>query len=429
MLPDINTHTATLPSGMRLLTMERPGTSLVTVGIAIAAGTRHEQPQESGMAHLVEHMTFKGTARRTAAQVARRMDSVGADLGAFTGKEETVFYCTCLPEHQRRATELLTDIVFHSTYPEAELEHEVDVVCDEIDLYLDTPTEQIFDDFEAHLFSSSPLGRNILGDASLLRHHTAADLRAFAARHYRPEQALMFVAGPKATKATPPPWQWERRGADSSDGTSAQAHQPARAHTEAGTQFSHSRDTTGSTSETIIHRPSHQAHVVIGGRAFAMSDPQKAAARLLLDVLGGPALSSRLGTSLRERRGLVYTVDASLTTYTDTGYWAVYFGCDPADARRCRRLVMNELQRLTTTPLAPRTLRAAVTALKGRMAVAAADTENAAIAIAKRYLHTGQVVTTADIATQLDQLTPEQLLTTAQALFSKADTHTLAYMP
>ena len=170
-------------------------TDVVYAGIAVDAGTRDELAFESGMAHLVEHMTFKGTSRRTSMQILNRMEAVGADLNAFTGKEDTVYYSVFLKEHLARAIDLLLDLVFHSTYPQAELDKEVEVVCDEIESYNDTPAELIYDDFEALLFPGHPLGRNILGDATRLREYQSTDLQAFTRRLYHPEHCVLFVRG------------------------------------------------------------------------------------------------------------------------------------------------------------------------------------------------------------------------------------------
>lgn len=183
-----------LDNGLRVL-LAPSSTNVVYAGIAVAAGTRDELPGESGMAHFVEHMSFKGTRRLTSMQILNRMDSVGGDLNAYTGKEETVYYSVFLREHLRRALPLLMDIVFNSTYPQTELEKEREVVIDEIDSYLDTPAEQIYDDFEAKLFAGHPLGRNILGDAERLRQYTTADLKAFVSRTYKMEKAVLFVKG------------------------------------------------------------------------------------------------------------------------------------------------------------------------------------------------------------------------------------------
>ena len=186
--------TFTLPNGLRLIHTTSP-TNVAYCGFAIDAGTRDELPQEQGMAHFVEHLIFKGTEKRKAWHILNRMENVGGDLNAYTNKEETVIYSAFLKEHFNRAAELLADIVFHSVFPQNEIEKEVEVIIDEIQSYEDSPSELIFDDFEELIFPNHPLGRNILGNPELLRQFTSEDARKFVHSHYRPENMIFFVQG------------------------------------------------------------------------------------------------------------------------------------------------------------------------------------------------------------------------------------------
>ena len=389
-----------LDNGLRVL-LAPSSTNVVYAGIAVAAGTRDELPGESGMAHFVEHMSFKGTRRLTSMQILNRMDSVGGDLNAYTGKEETVYYSVFLREHLRRALPLLMDIVFNSTYPQTELEKEREVVIDEIDSYLDTPAEQIYDDFEAKLFAGHPLGRNILGDAERLRQYTTTDLKAFVSRTYKMEKAVLFVKGNVTEKEVmrivkgPPLTLPVREGVVSYENCEADACSDHSAPSLTG------RAGGGS--------PLHQSHVMLGARSYAMTDPRHIGIALLSNLLGGPAMSSRLSLALRERTGLVYTVESNVNAYTDTGVWSVYFGCDHADVQRCLRLVRRELHRLTDKPLSQRTLDAARRQIKGQMAIAADNSENAALSMAKLFLHTNRTYSLDERFAQLDALTPDVL--------------------
>lgn len=307
-----------LPSGLRII-LAPSATDVVYAGIAVATGTRHELDSESGMAHLVEHMTFKGTRHLSSVQILNRMESVGGDLNAYTGKEETIYYATFLRQHLRRAIPLLLDIVFGSTYPQEELEKEREVVIDEIESYNDSPAELIYDDFEALLFPNHPLGRNILGDAERLRQYTSADLQSFVRRTYRPDRAVLFVKG----KVAP-----EEIQKLISSHKAYEAHEPYEPYKAYEPYEAH---TPHSSQESILSRHCHQAHVMLGARAYSATDPRYIGLFLLNNLLGGPAMNSRLSLALRERTGLVYTVESNLTAYTDTGVWSVYFGCDHAD--------------------------------------------------------------------------------------------------
>ena len=405
-----------LDNGLRVI-LAPSTTNVVYAGIALAAGTRHELDSESGMAHFVEHMSFKGTRRLTSMQILNRMESVGGDLNAYTGKEETVYYSVFLREHLSRALPLLMDIVFNSTYPQTELEKEREVVIDEIDSYLDSPAEQIYDDFEALLFSNHPLGRSILGRAERLRQYTSSDLQAFVHRNYSPYRAILFVRGKvteeEVRRTLPPPSlvgrEWSPLTIENSISGIHSTPLPIR-------------DGRGGGST-----PHHQAHVMLGARAYAISDPRHIGLALLSNLLGGPALNSRLALTLRERTGLVYTVESAVNAYTDTGVWSVYFGCDHKDVRRCLRLVRRELLRLTAKPLSLRALDAARRQMKGQMAVAADNFESAALAMAKQFLHTGRTFTLEERFAQLDALTPDALHNIAREVFDPDRLTTLIY--
>lgn len=400
-----------LPSGLRII-LAPSATDVVYAGIAVATGTRHELDSESGMAHLVEHMTFKGTRHLSSVQILNRMESVGGDLNAYTGKEETIYYATFLRQHLRRAIPLLLDIVFGSTYPQEELEKEREVVIDEIESYNDSPAELIYDDFEALLFPNHPLGRNILGDAERLRQYTSADLQSFVRRTYRPDRAVLFVKGKVAIEEIQKLISSHKAYEPSEP---YKAYEPYEAHTPHSSQ------------ESILSRHCHQAHVMLGARAYSATDPRYIGLFLLNNLLGGPAMNSRLSLALRERTGLVYTVESNLTAYTDTGVWSVYFGCDHADVRRCLRLVHRELLRLCDAPLSPRTLATAKRQLKGQMGIGADNFENAALGLAKYYLHTGRALTLQQRYAEIDALTAQQLHDIAREVMDPNHLTTLIY--
>ena len=414
LFPMFTTHT--LSSGLRIVCM--PGqTDVVYLGVAVDAGTRHELPSESGMAHFTEHMSFKGTRRRSARQVISAMESVGGELNAFTGKEETVYYCTCLREHVARAIDLLLDIALQSTYPQEEMNREAEVVIDEIESYQDQPSELIYDEFESLLFPGHPLGRNILGDAETLRTFRSEDMQRFARRLYHPERMVLFVLGnieaEKVVRMAEKNAAW-RVGQRPVEGL--QTPHAALANAPQG-DFN-----------IVRTKGTHQAHVVIGTQAFGGNDPRHLHMYFLSNMLGGPAMSSRLNLALRERNGLVYTVESNCTTYTDTGVWSIYYGCDAEDRTRCRRLVLRELARLTDGPLSQRTLDAARRQLKGQIGISYDNFENIAIGMAKRFLHYGETLSKQELFERLDAITPDDLLQTARTVFSPDRLLTLEYV-
>ena len=418
-------QTAQLPNGLRVI-LSPSATDVVYAGIAVATGTRHELDSESGMAHLVEHMTFKGTVNRSSTQILTCMESVGADLNAYTGKEETIYYSTFLSRHLRRAIPLLMDIVFNSTYPQAELEKEVEVVIDEIESYNDSPADLIYDDFEALLFPHQPLGRSILGQADRLRQYRSEDLLRFVHRAYSPERAVLFVKGNVSIKAVLKALSLPSK---SESGALLEAHQKSEplkytAPSQAGQAVEEAVSST-----VTLPKPVHQAHVMLGTRAYAAMDERYYGLALLNNLLGGPAMNSRLSLSLRERAGLVYTVESNLTAYTDTGVWSVYFGCDAADVRRCIRRVHRQLQRLIDAPLSSTALAAAKRQFIGQIGIGYDHFENVALGMAKRYLLYNQVLAPEDIYAAVNALTAEQLQAIAADIFAPDRLTTLIYQP
>ena len=397
-----------LGSGLRVVTAPSP-TNTVYLGLALDAGTRDEEEWESGMAHFAEHLSFKGTSKRTSRQIITHMESVGGDLNAFTGKEETVYYCTCQKEHFRRAMDLLFDVVFNSRYPQEEMDKEVEVVIDEIESYNDSPSELIYDDFEAMLFQGHPLGRNILGNAERLRQFKSEDVAQYTRRLYTPDRAVLFVYGNVEMdeilrripdNALPEP----RQCIDRSETT--HCHAPC---------------------ERTIKKDTHQAHIMMGARAYGGTHEKHLALFLANNILGGPGLSSRLNIALREKRGLVYTVESTLTTYTDTGVWAIYFGCDHHDANKCKRIVKKELQRLCDAPLSEKALNAAKRQIIGQIALSYDNFESVAIGMGKRMLHYNRTQTKEELIARIQALTAEQVWDAAKEIFNPDSLTILEY--
>ena len=406
-------QTTTLSNGLRVIVLPSPA-PVVYCGIAVAAGTRHEQPGEEGLAHFCEHLTFKGTHRRSALQIINALEGVGGELNAFTNKEDTVYYCAIKRQHLSRAVDVLTDIVFNSTYPQQEVEKECEVVCDEIESYEDSPAELIFDDIENILFEGHPLGHNILGNAEQLRRYTSDDARRFTARYYRPDNCVFFASGDVNFDSLTKKLSKKPIG-------------PIGPISPIGPIGLISPMSPISPTTITRHRGTHQAHVVVGTRAFAADDERRWSLYLLNNILGGPGMNSRLNLSLRERRGLVYTVESTMQSYSDTGMWCVYFGCDQADVHRCLRLVRSELDRLVHRPLTDAQLRAAKRQIEGQLAIAADSREQFALDFTKNYLHHGTERDLNDIMAHINMLTAADLQQTAAQILAPDRLTTLIY--
>ena len=395
-------NTYTLENGLRIIHL--PSSSqVVYCGYDVAAGTRNELSGEEGMAHFCEHMSFKGTARRNAIQIINAIEGLGGELNAFTNKEDTVYYAAISKEHFSQAVDVLTDIVFHSQYPQHEIDKEVEVICDEIESYNDSPAELIYDEFENLLFEGHPLGHNILGNAEQLRTYTTADALRFVNRNYRPDKMVFFVYGDIDFKRLCK--SLEHLMPESSSPSSPDPASPALV-TRKKAQFIEQ------------NRSTHQAHVMTGCQAYAYTDPRRMTLYLLNNILGGPGMNARLNLSLRERHGLVYTVESTMAAYGDTGIWSIYFGCDHHDISRCRKLVRHELDRLMQKPLSQQQLIAAKRQLKGQLAIACDNREQFALDFGRSYLHHGHERDLETLYQRIDAITAEELQTVACDLFA-----------
>lgn len=408
-------ETCILDNGLRIVACPSV-TDVVYCGIAVDAGTRDELPGEEGMAHFTEHLSFKGTTHRRAWHILNRMETVGGDLNAFTGKEETVYYSTFLRPHFSRAIDLLFDVVFHSTYPQHEMDKEVEVVIDEIESYNDSPADLIYDDFENLIFRGHALGHNILGKAEGLRRMRSEDVRRFVDRMYLPQNMVLYVHGNIPMAAIV-------REAKKALRTEECATRPAPSSSLRQPPVDYTPLVREERKET------HQAHVMLGVRSFAASDPRHLHLFLLNNILGGPGMNSRLNLALRERNGLVYNVESASVGYTDTGVWTVYFGCDPHDVARCRRLVMRELEKLTDKPLTASQLSAAKRQLTGQAGISYDSFENMAINMGKRFLHYNTTQTYEGLCRRIESLNSEELFHTARELFVPENISSLVYWP
>lgn len=448
-------NTYTLDNGLRII--HQPSDSkVVYCGYQINAGTRNEEPGEEGLAHFCEHVTFKGTERRKAWHILNCLESVGGDLNAYTNKEGTVYYSAILKEHIARAVDLLTDIVFHSVYPQAEIDKEVEVICDEIESYNDSPAELIYDEFENIIFKGSPLGHNILGTAEQVRSFKTEDALRFTRKLYRPDNAIFFAYGDidfkKLVKLI------RKALADDDSGKLAEnaANSVGKLAEEKLPQISQitqiSGDENSITTEKsvssvksvgaenypsvgkeiagqtiVMQKNTHQAHVMIGTRAYDVNDSRRMPLYLLNNMLGGPGMNAKLNLALREHNGLVYTVESTMVAYGDTGIWSIYFGCDEHDVKRCLRLVRKELDKFMQKPLSEAQLKAAKKQIKGQVGVACDNRENFALDFGKSFLHYGWEKNVDRLYEQVDEITAEQIQAVAQELFDKDRLTTLIF--
>ena len=418
-------NTYTLDNGLRIIHLPSDS-KVVYCGYQINAGTRNEEPGEEGLAHFCEHVTFKGTEHRKAWHILNCLESVGGDLNAYTNKEGTVYYSAILKEHIARAVDLLTDIVFHSVYPQTEIEKEVEVICDEIESYNDSPAELIYDEFENIIFKGSPLGHNILGTAEQVRSFKTEDALRFTRKLYRPDNAIFFAYGDidfkKLVRLLKKSFLSEERTVKSEKFNSPEAQTQFNIqHSTFNTQHSFEGQTI------VMQKNTHQAHVMIGTRAYDVNDSRRMPLYLLNNMLGGPGMNAKLNLALREHNGLVYTVESTMVAYGDTGVWSIYFGCDEHDVKRCLRLVRKELDKFMLKPLSEAQLKAAKKQIKGQIGVACDNRENFALDFGKSFLHYGWEKNVDRLYEQVDEITAAQIQAVAQELFDKDRLTTLIF--
>lgn len=399
-----------LANGLRIIHQPFPS-HISYCGIVVNTGARDEYPDETGMAHFVEHMLFKGTKRRKAHHIATRMENVGGEINAYTAKEETFIYSAFPEEYFSRAIELLGDIVFHSEFNPSQIERERDVILDEINSYVDTPSELIYDDFENLLFAGHDLGHYILGSPESLQTFNTRNITNFVERQYNPARIVFFSLGKTPFSTVIKQAEKHLQTIIDHDGATKKRTSPP----DNGFQ------------EQVISKGIKQAHVMMGRKAYDMHHPDRYALYLLNHILGGNSMNSRLNVSLREKNGLVYNVESNVTFYTDTGIFTVYFACDPRYVDRCVRLVEKELQRLRENRLTPVQLARAKKQLKGQLMISAENHENIALDMAKSFLHFNVYRSLKDTVAEIDSVTAEELQRVADDLFDPSKLSRLRY--
>lgn len=398
-----------LSNGLRMvhLPMESP---VSYCGFAVNAGTRDEEANEFGLAHFVEHMMFKGTEKRKAWHILNRMENVGGELNAYTTKEETFVYSIFMEEHYQRALELLTDLIFHSQFPQQEIEKEVDVILDEINSYEDSPSELIFDEFENLLYDGHALGHNILGDEASLLTFNSESGRSFMRRFYAPENMVFFSMGRidfnKIVKMA--------------EGFLSDIAFPVAPC---------NRIVPGAIEPCVrkVHKDTHQTHVLIGSRAYSMHDEKRIPLFLLNNMLGGPGMNNRLNVSLREKHGLVYNVESNVTSYTDTGLASIYFGTDPKNMEKALRLVNKELDKLRNNSLSATQLAAAKKQVIGQLGVSGDNKEGLFLGLGKSFLHYNRYDTLPEVFARIEALTIKDIQEVANEVFAPERLFSLIY--
>lgn len=392
--------TYTLSNGIRCI-HKRVKSPVAYCALVINAGSRDELPHEHGMAHFAEHTIFKGTARRKAYQINCRLENLGGELNAFTTKEDTTVHATVLRSDFAKAVELISDIVFGATFPEHEIDKERKVIIDEINTYRDMPSDKIFDEFESLMFGPSALGRNILGTKSSVRKFGSEDIKRFTSRTYTPDQMVFSSIGNISESV------FVRIVEKYLGGIPASRRSFERQAAASYVPFS-----------KTAHHSTHQAHCIIGNRAYDLNHPSRMPLALLVNMIGGPSANSLLNVLLRERNGLSYNIDASYAPLTDTGMASIYFSCDNDKTGQCMDLVYSALEKLKTQPITARQLSMAKRQFIGQMAVSMDNNESYMLGVGKSFLVYGEVDEMPEICSKIRAVTAQQLMEIASEIFS-----------
>lgn len=401
-----------LPNGVQIV-HRKTNSPVVYVGLMIGAGTRHEQANENGMAHYIEHCVFKGTEHYNARQIINHIEGIGGEINAYTTKEETTFYAATLRNHFRTTLHLLADIVLHPTFNKKETDKEVTVILDEIESYNDSPSELIYDDFENMVFEGSSLAMPILGTKKTLRRISKSPDIAlnWMKTHYRPERMVLFVLGNVTTQQV------------------VAAAERELGELSSTTSITSTTSTTSNPSATTrtYRRHTHQTHIMLGARSYPIGHQKQLTMYLLNNILGGSSMSSRLYLTLREKYGLVYNIDSQAVPLSDTGYWNIYLACEPQHKEQCLELCHKELKQLRDTRLTAAQLQRALRQLEGQMAISAENQENNALAMAKQMLYHHHAPGWRETFAKVKEITPTQLQDVANEVFAPEKIYTLLY--
>lgn len=398
----------TLPNGIRVVHQRVPTTAIVHCGIVLDIGSRDETAENQGIAHFWEHMAFKGTRRRKTLDIISSLDAVGGELNAYTDKEKIAFYASVRNEYFERAVDLLSDITFYSIFPEKELEKERGVILEEMAMYYDSPDEALQDEFEAVVYKNHPMGMNILGSIETVKSFRKKDFVSFFKNHIDTRRIVFSCVGNISLDVV------ERLARKYMDGFHAQHANGKR-----------KKFNTYKPREEILRRTVKQAKCAIGSDAYSIRHENRVPLYLLVNILGGPGMNSRLNLSLREKYGFVYSVDAHYIPYSDTGMFAVFFGTEPKQLDKCVKLVKKELDKFCQKPLTSRQLSAAKEQIKGQLAMSEENNLSLMLLMGRSVLLYNRVPRLEEIFEKIDAVDAALLQHVAEEIF---DENKLTYL-
>lgn len=406
-MDNIEFFTYTLPNGIRCI-HKRIDSVVAYCALSVNAGSRDEHANEHGLAHFVEHCMFKGTTHRTSYDILSYVESRGGEVNAYTGKEETVLHATTLKEDIERAIDIISDIVFNATFDPQKIEQEKQVIFDEINSYMDSFPESIFDDFEDLLFKDSALGHNILGEKKILAKFTADDIRSFVSRCYTTDMMVFSLFGDVS----------QQEFIELCDRYFAQVPPSTRNFTRSETLPYRSFQSKMSKSES-------QIHYFIGNRAYGMNDDARLPATILANVLGGQSINSLLNIALREENGLTYNIESSINSYMDTGIFSIYFTSDKKRISHCLELIDREIAKMKDAEFVDQILPSAKQQFIGQFLIGTENMENYMLNAARSYMIYNSVDGVDAVKAKIMAVTTNDIISVAETMF--ADMSTLIY--
>ena len=398
-----------LPNGIRIIHKHRSG-AVAHLTLMINTGMRDELTNENGLAHFIEHMLFKGTKKRKAYHILSCLENVGGELNAYTTKEETCIHASFLKDYYNKAIELISDIAFNSTYPENEVEKEKEVILDEINSYLDSPAEEIYDEFENNLYKGHEMGRNILGTAELVSKYTRNDICCFLSNNYSTDRMIIATIGDI-----------------SFDKFKNKVTAHFNDYQKTSTTFHRTKFNALPTFDIIQERNSHLSHCIMGGLSYHIDDNKKMQMVLLNNILGGPGMNSRLNLNIREKYGFAYTIESQYNAYSDTGNFSIYMGVDPQSLDKAINLVLKELDKLKQNKLGTIQLLNAQNQLIGQLALSCESSLGELLSIARAgFSHEG-IEPMHETVRKIRNLSASDILDVANEIFDRNNINLLIY--
>jgi predicted Zn-dependent peptidase len=398
-----------LPNGIKIIHVQAAST-VAHCGFFINTGSRDELETEHGIAHFIEHLFFKGTKKRKAFHVLSRLEDVGGELNAYTTKEETCVHASFLKEHYGRVFELISDIIFHSSFPEKAIDSERDVILDEINSYKDSPSELIFDDYEDYFFSNHGLGRNILGTAKRLKKITRKDILSFIDRSYNTDQMVLASVGNITFNKVV---YWFEKYF---------SHIPYNPRT-----YERGRFNSYKPFNLTVKKGTFQVNSIVGNLGYDFTDQRRMGLHLLTNIIGGPGMISRLNLALRERNGYSYNIESSYSPYSDTGLFTVYFSTDKGYLEKCLDIIYKEFELLRNKPMGSIQLKKAKKQIEGQLAISYESNENQMLSLGKSFLVYDKVDTLDEIIAKIESITSTELMDIANDVLCKDRISTLIY--